>query len=172
VGARRPVATSLATVVAILALGTSAAGQEYDPTGGGGYDPAGPGGYNPTGPGYSPGGGTGDAGKVRLKLTAKKKQKSKRAVKVKATCEGRPCTVEAKGKLKAGGDKSKLKPDEESLTAGERDTLKLKLGKAARKTARSAAREDEKLTAKVKATAKGVGGGGSDKAAIKVKLKP
>ena len=91
---------------------------------------------------------------------------------MKATCEGRACTVEAKGKLKAGKKKAKLKPDEESLASGTTDSLKLKLAKGAKKAAKKATRADKKLSVKVNATAKGVGGGGTDKASVKIKLKP
>ena len=99
--------TLFATLIALLALSGVAIAQEYDPNLPGGYDPSGGG----TG-GYDDGGGSGSGsdGKVTLKLTAKKKQKSLKAVKVKATCEGRACTVDAKGKLKAGKKKAKLKP--------------------------------------------------------------
>lgn len=136
---------------------------------GGGYDPSGGGGYDPSGGGG--GSGTGTTGRVQLKLTAKKKQKSLKAIKVKATCQNRACTVDAKGKLKAGKKKARLKPDGESLAVGTKDTLTLKLTKKAKKSAKRALRKDQKLTAKVSAKAKGVGGGGEDTASLKVKLK-
>jgi hypothetical protein len=155
---------AIATVLALTLGGV--AGAQYQS--GGGYDPSGGGGgYDPSG-----GGGTGTTGKVKLQLSGKKKQKSLKAVKVKAKCTGRACTVEAKGKLKAGKKKAKLKPDEESLAEGTTDSLNLKLAKKAKKTAKKAKRSDQKLAVKVTATAKGVGGGGEDKASLKIKLKP
>ena len=162
----------LAALAASLILAAGAAAQYggeggYDPTVPGGYDPGGGGGYGPGG-----GGSAGGAGPVRFELTAKKKQRSLKAVKVKATCENRPCTVNAKGRLRAGGERAKLRPDEETLAAGVTDKMKLKLPKRARRTARSAVRDDEKLKVKVTGTAKGVGGGGRAKDAVKVKLKP
>jgi hypothetical protein len=164
---RRRRAAKVAALAALLALAVPASvtyGGYEDP----GYDPGGGGGYEPGG-GDGAGGG---AGRVQFELTAKKKQRSLKAVKVKATCENRPCTVDAKGKLRAGDDKAKLRPDEEALAAGVTDTMKLKLAKGAKRTARSAVRHDEKLRVKVTGRAKGVGGGGSAKDTVKVKLKP
>ncbi len=157
----------LAALVASLTLAAGAAA---------GYDDGDPGGYDPgggEGGGYEPGGGeAGGPGHVQFELTAKKKQRSLKAVKVKATCENRACTVDAKGKLRAGRDKARLKPDEETLAAGVTDRLKLKLPKRAKKTAKSAARDDDRVTVKVTGKAHGVGGGGSAKDTVKVKLKP
>jgi hypothetical protein len=164
---RRRQAAKVAALAALLALAVPASatyGGYEDP----GYDPGGGGGG-----GYEPGGGdgaTGGSGHVQFELTAKKKQHSLKAVKAKATCENRACTVDAKGKLRAGEDKAKLKPDEETLAAGVTDRLKLKLPKRARKAARSAVRDDEKLTVKVTGEARGVGGGGSAKDAVRIKL--
>ena len=161
---------AIATSAAVLALTLGGiASAQYETGGGGGYDPTAPGGYDPSGGGGS---GTGDTGRVQLKLTAKKTQKSLKAVKVKATCQNRACTVDVKGKLKAGKKKAKLKPDEESLAKGTTDTMKLKLPKKAQKVAKRAARKDQKLIVKVSAKATGVGGGGEDTAALKIKLKP
>ena len=167
---RSRVALAAIAVVLALTLGGVASAQYDTGGGGGGYDPTAPGGgYDPSGGGGS---GTGNTGRVQLKLTAKKTQKSLKAVKVKASCANRACTVDVKGKVKAGKKKAKLKPDEESLAEGTTDSLKLKLAKKAKKSAKSAARKDQKLTAKISAKAKGVGGGGEDTASLKVRLKP
>jgi hypothetical protein len=154
----------LAALAAWFALTAGASAQSGDgEPGGRGYED----------PGYDPDGGDGaNAGKVKLTLRAKKEQRSLKAVKVKATCANRSCTVETKGKLRAGGDKAKLKPDEETVAAGDTDKMKLKLPKRARRTAKSALRDDEKLTVKVTGRAKGVGGGSRAEASVKVKLKP
>jgi hypothetical protein len=163
--ARRLIPVLAVTLTALLAATAIAFAQDYDPTQPGGYDPG-------NGDDGEYGGGPGDDDRLKLTLTAKRKQGSLKAVKAKATCEGRACTIRARGRLKAGDRKAKLKPDEESLSEGDTDKLKLKLPKRAKRTARAAAREDEKLKAKVTAKAKGVGGGGSDKDSVKIKLKP
>ncbi|MGI8462260.1 MAG: hypothetical protein ACR2OC_11615 [Solirubrobacterales bacterium] len=137
---------------------------------GGGYDPAG--GYTTTTTGGRGGGGGGTgSGQVNLSLKAKKTQKSLKAVKVKATCTNRACMINAKGKLRAGKKKAKLKPDQEALTDGATDTLTLKLSKKAKKIAKSALRKGQKVSVKVTAKAEGVDGGGSDSASVKIRLK-
>ena len=153
---RGKVTVVLACVAALVFAATAMAGGYPDPSGG--YDPSG-------------GGGTGGDAKVKLKLTAKKKQKSLKKVKVAASCEVRACTVKVGGKLKAGKKKSKLKGDEAALTTGESQAFALKFSKKGRKAAKRAASDDKKLTAKVSATATGVGGGGRDQADLKIKLK-
>jgi hypothetical protein len=151
------------SVFAVLAIAVPAAAQ---------YESGYPGGY----PGGDPGGGGYDgvgAGRVELELTAKKKQRSIKAVKAKATCRNRACMVDAKGKLKAGDRKGKLKPKEGvAVAAGDTEKLKLKLAKKAQKAAKAAARDDQRTKVTIRARATGVGGGGSDKAKVTVKLKP
>jgi hypothetical protein len=162
----------LATVGVGLVVSSLAFAGYGDPTpgDGGGYDPSGG-----TGDDYGGGGGGGgdgaDAGRLKLTLTAKRKQRSLRVVKLKATCENRACTVDASGKLRAGDAKAKLKPDGEALAAGETGALKLKLAKRAKRTAKAALRDDERLTVKAAATARGVGGGGSASGLLRIRLK-
>ncbi len=157
-GMTRWVAIVIAATAA-LAGGVSAIAVAQYSGGGGGYT------TTTTG-----GGGTG-SGQVELTLKAKKTQKSLKAVKVKATCTNRACMVNAKGKLRAGKKKAKLKPDQEALTDGATDTLTLKLSKKAKKIAKSALRKGQKVSVKVTAKAEGVDGGGSDSAAVKIRLK-
>lgn len=145
---------------AALAIAVPAAAQ---------YDDGYPGGY-PGGGGY---GGGAASGRVELELNAKKKQRSLKAVKAKGTCRNRACMVDAKGKVKAGGRKSKLKPKRGvAVAAGETEKLKLKLPKKARRVAKRAARDEQKTRVTIKARAAGVAGGGSDKAKVTVRLKP
>jgi hypothetical protein len=145
---------ALAGLIASIALG-----QGYD--GYGGEDGYGGGGYN--GGGYG-GGGT---GRVDLKIKGKKKQRSDKAVKVKASCGTRACIVDFRGRLVSDEGNGKLKPKRDfPIDAGETRKLKLKLNNKAKRAASDA--EKSKVTVKGKAI--GSGGGGTDKAKKRIKL--
>lgn len=89
---------------------------------------------------------------LKLRVKAKRLQPGS-PVKLKVKCPKEACSVKAKGKLEAGGDKLKLRPARAFLSAGESAGLKL------------GSRDDVAGTAKVKVRA--VDGGGS--AAVKRK---
>jgi hypothetical protein len=152
----------LAISLGLVATGLTASlalGQGYE-----GYGGYGPGGY---GPGYGPG-GEGGIGRVDLKLRGKKKQRSEKAVKVKASCGTRACMLDTRGRLTSKEGNGKLKPKRD-VPIDPRETVKLKL-KLNRK-AKRAASDAEKSKVVVKGKAIGSGGGGTDKARKRIKLK-
>jgi len=125
------------------------------------------GGYE--GGGYGGGyGGTG-SGQVELKLKGKKKQRSEKAVKVKATCGPRACLLDARGRLTSPEGNGHLKPKHD-IPIDARQTRKVKL-KLNRKGKRAASAADKsKVLVKGKAIGSG-GGGGKDKARKRIRLK-
>jgi 6-phosphogluconolactonase (cycloisomerase 2 family) len=86
-----------------------------------------------------------DAVPPELKLSAKKKQRLGKPVKVKAGCN-EDCKVEASGKIKVAGEgKFKLKRATASPAGGSKATLKLKLPGKARKAAQDASKGKAKV---------------------------
>jgi hypothetical protein len=136
----------LAGLAAFAACIAAPAGAMY-----GGYD------YGPSG--YRPGGY--GSGKVDLRITGKRKQRSDKAVKVKATCGPRECLVDLRGRLVSGEGRGKLRPKRDvPIRADDTEAVKLKLNQKAKRAA--AASERAKVTVKGKAI--GAGGGGKDRA--------
>jgi DNA-binding beta-propeller fold protein YncE len=105
-----------------------------------------------------------------LELLASK-QKIDKAVEATATCGSEACTVEVTGKLKGVRKKPKLKPDTEELEFEEDQALSLGLGRRARRKARAARREGEKVFAKLTATATDLAGNDALPETVKIKLK-
>jgi 6-phosphogluconolactonase (cycloisomerase 2 family) len=107
-----------------------------------------------------------DAVPPELKLSAKKKQRLGKPVKVKAGCN-EDCKVEATGKIKIAGEgKFNLKRATASPAGGSNATLKLKLPGKARKAAKDAS----KGKAKVQVTATDTAGNEAT-GKLKVKLR-
>jgi 6-phosphogluconolactonase (cycloisomerase 2 family) len=87
-----------------------------------------------------------DADGPKLKAKARKRQRGRKVV-VKATCRDELCAkLVAKGKLKAGGKRAKLKKAKRTdVRAGDRTKLKLRLSGKARKALGKAGRGKAKL---------------------------
>jgi len=112
-----------------------------------------------------------------LKLSAKKKQKLKKTVTVKAKTADDTDAV-AKGKLRIQGPKEgkvalatsfSLKKDKAELDAGEKEKLKPRLSNKAYKKAKKALKKGGKVTAKVKVKVTDANDD-TDKLTVKVKL--
>jgi 6-phosphogluconolactonase (cycloisomerase 2 family) len=105
-----------------------------------------------------------------LELLASK-QKIDKAVEATATCGLEACTVEVTGKLKGVRKKPALKPATEEIDFDEDQALSLGLGRRARRKARKARKEGEKVFAKMTATATDLAGNDALPETVKIKLK-
>jgi hypothetical protein len=91
--------------------------------------------------------GEGGGGSLGFELTAKKRQRAGKPVKVKATCDV-DCTVEAKGRAKRKGRKKlKLKRASAEVAAGATEKLRLKPSKKTARKLRRAGRAKARITA-------------------------
>lgn len=99
------------------------------------------------------------------------KQKIDKAVEATATCGDEACSVEVTGKLKGVRKKPALKPATGEVEFDEDQALSLGLGKRARKKAKAARKEGEKVFAKLTATASDLAGNDASPEKIKIKLK-
>jgi Tol biopolymer transport system component len=91
--------------------------------------------------------GGGGGGALTLELSAKKRQRAGKPVKVKATCS-EDCTVKAKGRAKREGRKKlKLKRAEAELTADRTQKLRLKPSKKVARKLRRAGKAKARITA-------------------------
>jgi hypothetical protein len=156
----------VAAVLAVAPVGAQHVGQgpergDWSGSAAAGYS-YGPGGYGPGG--YGPGAGS---GRVELKFMGKRKQRSDRAVKVKATCGPRACMLDARGRLESAEGNGHLKPRRDvPIEANETRKLRLKLNRKGKRAASAA--ERSRVTVKGKAI--GAGGGGKDRARRRIKL--
>ncbi len=90
------------------------------------------------------------------------------SVKVKATCGTRGCFLDLRGRLASSEGNGKLKPKRDvTIPPSEQRKLVLKLSNKAKRAASDA----EKSKVVVKGKAIGSGGGGTDKARKRIKLK-
>ena len=119
---------------------------------------------------------------VSLELSAKKKLKAGKPVKVKVTCPEESCEATARATFKvpkaalslaAASKKLKTKKLTASLTGGATETLRLKLKSAAKRKLKSAARVQrfrKKIKVVVKVTATDAAGN-TDSGKVKLKLR-
>jgi DNA-binding beta-propeller fold protein YncE len=105
-----------------------------------------------------------------LEFTASK-QKIDKAVEAVATCGLEACTVEVTGKLKGVRKKPALRPATAEIDFDEDQALSLGLGRRARRKARKARKEGEKVFAKMTATATDLAGNDALPETVKIKLK-
>jgi 6-phosphogluconolactonase (cycloisomerase 2 family) len=105
-----------------------------------------------------------------LEFTATK-QKIDKFVEATATCGLDPCTIEATGKLKGVKKKPSLKTAVAEAGFDEDEALSIGIGKRARKKAKAARKEGEKVFARLNATAADPAGNAASPEKIKIKLK-